>query len=52
MAPAKVVDPEAGIEYLLLLISLSEFKPNFHAAAAAADFSTANNAYALFPLTL
>jgi hypothetical protein len=45
-AAAKTSDAQASLDYLLLLISKSEFKPNFHAVLAAANISNANNAYA------
>lgn len=47
MAPSKPLDAEAALDYLLLLISNSEFKPDFHATAAAAEIASANNAYAI-----
>lgn len=48
MAPSKALDAEACLDYLLLLISKSELKPDYHAtAAAAAEITSANNAYAI-----
>ena len=51
MAPSKAPNAQARLDYLLLLISKAEFKPDFHAtAAAAAKTSSANNAHAtMFP---
>ena len=45
MTPSKPLDVEAALDYLLLLISNSEFKPDFHATATAAEIASANNAY-------
>lgn len=50
MAPSKVLDAEACLDYALLLMSKSDFKPDYHAAAVAAGIPSANNAYAtIFP---
>lgn len=51
MAPSKPFDAEAALDYLLLLISNSEFKPDFHAIVAAAEIASANNAYAILVYT-
>ncbi|KAF7513573.1 hypothetical protein GJ744_008867 [Endocarpon pusillum] len=48
MAPSKSFDAEAALDYLLLLISNSEFKPDFHATAVAAEIASANNAQKKF----
>ena len=53
MAPPKSSDAEAlqaSLDYIVLLISKSEFKPDFHATAQASGITSANNAYASYNL--
>ncbi len=52
MAPPKPFDAQAALDYLLLLISNSEFKPDYHATAVAAEIASANNAYTISLLEL
>jgi hypothetical protein len=55
MAAPKAPDAatlQASLDYLLLLISKSDFKPDFHATAEAANMTSANNAYATHHLTI
>ena len=49
MAPS---DVEMSLEYILLVLSHTDFKPNYHAVAEAANITSANNAYATTIYTL